>query len=168
MIVWTSTFLFADLCGYTEYTWRHGDSRSAELATGFHALVRELAAEAGCEFVKGVGDGAMVRVDECERAIELAERLITSSAELGYPPLRVGIDTGPAVPCEGDWYGTTVNTAARVVDAAAPGEVLLTDRARESAAAGSIQTVASGAHRLKGLPECILHAARIPAVELCA
>ena len=168
MIVWTSTFLFVDLCGYTEYTWRHGDARSAELATGVHALVRNLAQEEGCEFVKAVGDGAMVRAEECERAIVLAERLIASAAELGYPRLRVGIDTGPAVAREGDWYGTTVNTAARVVDAAAPGEVLVTDRARESAVAGSIQTVASGAHSLKGLPECILHVARSPAVEFCA
>jgi class 3 adenylate cyclase len=61
-----------------------------------------------------------------------------------------------------------VNTAARVVDAAAPGEVLVTDRAREAALAGSIDTVSAGAHSLKGLPECVLHIARRPAAELCA
>ena len=43
-------------------------------------------------------------------------------------PGRIGIDTGPAVPRNGDWYGTTVNTAARVTEAAAPGEALMTDR----------------------------------------
>jgi adenylate cyclase len=168
MVVSTGTFLFVDMCGYTEYTWRYGDDRSAELATSFHALVRQLAKEEGCEFVKAVGDAVMVRACECERAVALADRLMASSAELGYPALRIGIDTGPAVSCEGDWYGTTVNTAARVVDAAAPEEILLTDRARESAVAGSIDTVAAGTHSLKGLPECILHSARRPAVELCA
>ena len=167
MIVWTSTFLFVDLCGYTEYTWRYGDHRSAELATGFHALVRKLAQADGCEFVKSVGDGAMVRADECEHAIVLAERLIRSAADLGYPPLRVGIDTGPAVIRDGDWYGTTVNTAARVVDAARAGEVLLTERARESAVAGSIRTLATSAHSLKGLPECVLHVAYSAAAQFC-
>jgi adenylate cyclase len=168
MVIRISTFLFVDLCGYTEYTWRHGDDLSAEVATGFHAVVRKLAPEEGCEFVKAVGDGAMIRADECDRAIVLADRLIESSAGLGYPPLRAGIDTGPAVACEGDWYGTTVNTAARVADAASPGEVLVTDRAREAALIGSIDTVSTGAHSLKGLPECVLHAARLPAAELCA
>ena len=41
-----ATFLFADLCGYTEYTCLYGDERATELATAFHRLVRELAAEA--------------------------------------------------------------------------------------------------------------------------
>jgi adenylate cyclase len=159
MVLTINTFLFADLCGYTEYTWRHGDDHSAELAVGFHELVRSLARDERCEFVKAVGDATMVRAGDCGAAVRLAHRIHDASAARGYPPIRIGIDTGPAVPRSGDWYGTTVNTAARVAEAAAPGELLLTDRAHASVhETGLIETVERGPHSLKGLPDCVLHA----------
>jgi adenylate cyclase len=151
------TFLFADLCDYTAYTLRYGDQRSAELAVGFHELVRRLAAEEGCELVKVSGDATMVRAPATEHAVMLAERIHANAEEHGYPKIRIGIDTGPAVPLGGDWYGTTVNTAARVAEAAAPGELLMTDRAR--AQLSGVETVARGRFHLKGLPDCSLHAA---------
>jgi adenylate cyclase len=159
MVVKVNTFLFADLCGYTEYTCRHGDDHSAELAVGFHKLVRTLAEDERCEFVKAIGDATMVRAEDCEAAVRLAHRIHEATAKRGYPAVRIGIDTGPAVPRDGDWYGTTVNTAARVAEAAAPGELLLTERAHASViAAGLVETVERGAHSLKGLPDCVLHA----------
>jgi adenylate cyclase len=151
------TFLFADLCDYTAYTLRYGDQRSAELAVGFHELVRRLAGEEGCELVKVSGDAAMVRAPAGEQAVMLAQRIHANAEEHGYPKIRIGIDTGPAVPLGGDWYGTTVNTAARVAEAAAPGELLMTDRAR--AQLSGVETVAQGRFQLKGLPACSLHAA---------
>jgi adenylate cyclase len=151
------TFLFADLCDYTAYTLRCGDQRSAELAVGFHELVRRLAAEEGCELIKVSGDATMVRAPSGEHAVMLAQRIHANVEEHGYPKIRIGIDTGPAVPLGGDWYGTTVNTAARVAEAAAPGELLMTDRAR--ARLSGVETVARGRFQLKGLPACSLHAA---------
>ena len=71
----------------------------------------------------------MVRAIDVADAVRLADRIHASIGRLGYPPVRIGIDTGPAVPREGDWYGTTVNRAARVAEAARPGEMLL-DRPR--------------------------------------
>jgi YHS domain-containing protein len=49
--------------------------------------------------------------------------------------VRVGIHTGPAVERDGDWFGATVNIAARVSGVAGGGEVLVTDTTREAAAA---------------------------------
>ena len=162
MAVARSTFLFADLCDYTAYTWEHGDDSSAELAVGFHDLVRLLAAEECCEFVKASGDSVMVRAADCRQAVRLAQRVHTACAALGYPPIRTGIDTGPAVPRAGDWWGTTVNTAARVAEAAAPGELWMTERARAAAAdALDVEIVDCGPRALKGLPACSLHAALV-------
>jgi class 3 adenylate cyclase len=159
MVVTINTFLFADLSNFTEYTWRYGDDHSAALAVGFHDLVRTLAEEAGCEFVKAIGDATMVRAADCESAVRLAHLIHDATGRHGIPPVRIGIDTGPAVPRNGDWWGTTVNTAARVAEAAAPGELLLTQRACEALCqADVIETVDRGAHALKGLPECVLHA----------
>jgi adenylate cyclase len=164
MAVIAYTFLFADLCGYTEYTWRHGDDRSAELAVGFNELVARLATEESCKVVKSIGDGVMVHADRCINAVQLARRIHRGSARLGYPPIRVGIDTGSAVSRNGDWYGNTVNTAARVAEAADPGELLMTTRAVAAASkSAAIETVERGCQALKGLPDCSLHAALVSA-----
>jgi adenylate cyclase len=164
MVLCTHTFLFADLCGYTEYTLRNGDDRSAELAVGFHGLVRNLALEEGCEVVKAIGDAVMVRATECGQAVALAQRVLKATARGQFPKVRIGVDTGPAVPCDGDWYGTTVNTASRVADAAAPGELLMTERARAAATGDvDVEIVDSGFRALKGLPDCSLHSALVGA-----
>ena len=161
MVVPCNTFLFADLCDYTEYSFRHGDEFAAELAVGFHVLVRELAEDESCEVVKAIGDAVMVRAIDVGDAIRLADRIHASIRRLGYPLVRIGIDTGPAVPRAGDWYGTTVNRAARVAEAARPGEMLLTDRARAALGASSseVRIVSRGVRQLKGLPQSHLHAA---------
>ena len=162
MVVPVHTFLFADLCNYTEYTWRYGDDRAAELAVGFHELVKELAEDECCEFIKAVGDAVMVRGSDCEQAIRLAHRIHAANAQLGYPPVRIGIDTGTAVPRNGDWYGTTVNRAARVAEAADPGELLLTERARARALEdAAVLIIDRGRRPLNGLPDCSLHAALV-------
>jgi adenylate cyclase len=160
MVVSSNTFLFADLCDYTETSFEHGDEYAAELAVGFHRLVRELAVQESCEVVKAVGDAVMVRAVNAEDAVRLAHRIQSHVEQRGYPPIRVGIDTGPAVPREGDWYGTTVNRAARVAEAAGRGEMLLTDGARIAlVAVTGVRIVERGVRTLKGLPESLLHSA---------
>jgi adenylate cyclase len=160
MVVTLNTFLFADLCDYTEHTFREGDEFAAELAVGFHLLVRELAATESCEVVKAIGDAVMVRAAQVEDAIRLAQRIHESGEQLGYPPVRVGIDTGPAVARDGDWYGTTVNRAARVAEVGIPGEMLLTEGARAALApSGDLRIAERGLRALKGLPEALVHAA---------
>ena len=155
MVVSLHTFMFADLCGFTEYSALHGDDRAAELATGFHARVRTLAAEHACEIVKVIGDAVMVRTLHSAHAVELALRLRSLP---GFPPVRMGIDTGPARPMFGDWWGTTVNTAARVTATAGPGELLMTGRTRMAACAErELRTSDRGLHPLKGLPKCRLY-----------
>jgi adenylate cyclase len=155
------TFLFADLCGFTEYTCRHGDELAADLAVSFHRLVRKLAAEEGCDLVKCIGDGVMIHSVDCGIAVRLAERILALGDCEGRPPIRVGLDRGPAVRRAGDWYGDTVNVAARVADAATAGELLITERARD-AIVGSARArlVARGVVRLKGLPALSVHSAR--------
>ena len=142
------------------HTTCNGDEFAAELAVGFHLLVRELAASESCEVVKAIGDAVMVRAAWVADAVRLAQRIHACGEELGYPPLRAGIDTGPAVPKDGDWYGTTVNQAARVAEAADPGELLLTERARAALTPSrDVRIVARGVRALKGLPEALLQAA---------
>lgn len=160
MVLPAHTFIFADLCDYTEDTWLYGDDWSAEVAVGFQELCRDLADDEGCEFVKSIGDGAMVRALDCDQALRVAWRIRAVGAERGYPQIRIGLDTGPAVARAGDWFGTTVNTAARVTKEADPGELLMTDRVRAAAHQfDELEIVERGERSLKGLPDCEVHAA---------
>jgi class 3 adenylate cyclase len=150
--------MFADLCGYTAYTCRHGDTAAADLAVAFHRSVRELAADGGCDVVKLLGDGVMLHARDCQAAVRLAHRILDLSAGHGYPPIRIGLDSGPAVHREGDWYGATVNAAARLAAAATPGELLVSDRARRTMPeTASVRLIARGVRRLKGMPELAVH-----------
>jgi adenylate cyclase len=162
------TFLFADLVGFTRFTAMHGDERAAEAAVRFHERVGELAASHGCELIKTIGDGVMVRARNSESAVELGRRVLALQRDEGMPA-RVGIDTGPAVPRGGDWFGSTVNTAARVVARAQAGELLMTERTR-AASAGVLEGAPRerGRRRLRGLPVQALFGDPQPAESISA
>ena len=49
--------------------------------------------------------------------------MVTGVAEAGLPPAHVGLHSGPLIFQEGDYYGQTVNVAARIAESARPGEV---------------------------------------------
>jgi adenylate cyclase len=159
------TFLFADLVGFTRFTAQHGDDRAADLAVSFHGHVCRLAGELDCEVVKTIGDAVMVRSENSDAAVELARRILALVDEHDFPPLRVGLDTGPAIERNGDWFGSTVNVASRVASAASAGELLMTERTRDaSAGITPIAVTARGRRRLKGLPEHDLFGEAQPAV----
>lgn len=146
-------FLFADLVGYTALTADLGDERAADVAIRFHTAVRGLLERDPAAEVKTLGDGLMVRLDDPGRAVRLGVAITAAVNGLDdVPPVRVGIHSGPAVHRDGDWYGSAVNVASRLCDAAADGQVLVS--AEAAAAAGRPRGVGFGApelHRLKNL-----------------
>jgi adenylate cyclase len=134
------TFLFADLSGFTALTEVHGDEQAADLVGGFCAAVRRLLADHQAHEVKTIGDALMLRAGDAAAAIQLSLTIVHDvGAQHGFPLVRVGMHTGPAVERERDWFGATVNLAARVSAVAAGGEALLTATTR--AAAGQVDGV---------------------------
>jgi adenylate cyclase len=123
----THTFLFADLAGFTTFTEREGDEAAADAAMLFAQRARELAAEHGAHVVKCLGDAVMMRTGGGAAAVRLGLELHADLAGSGLPPVHSGAHTGRAVERGGDWFGATVNLAARVCHAARSGELLLTD-----------------------------------------
>jgi adenylate cyclase len=128
------TFVFADIAGYTALTEAHGDVDAAALADRFCRAMSEVVAARGGELVKTIGDAVMVRHPDPSEAVELglaaAHEVIAGH---GSPAVRVGMHHGPAIARGGDWFGATVNLAARVASLAAGGEVLVTQAVRENA-----------------------------------
>jgi len=143
----THTFLFTDLVGFTALAASEGDDHAADVALEFALCVEPLAGSHGAEVVKRLGDGLMLRCPEPERAVRLGLEIVAEQNE--RVPVRVGMHTGPAVERFGDWYGTTVNVAARLCAAAGGGEVLVSEATRERA--GRLRKLEVGDHRLHWL-----------------
>lgn len=144
------TFIFSDLVGFTALTAAEGDDRAADVALAFQDVVRGLLPEHGAREVKAMGDAVMLHCDDAAEGVRLGLRIVEELEAIeDFPPVRVGVHTGPAVERAGDWFGTTVNVAARLCSAAAGGEVLISEATRE--AAGAVAEVEVGERRLHWL-----------------
>lgn len=146
------TFLFADLVGFTAFTERVGDETAADVAVAFQSAAAHLAADFDCEVIKNLGDAVMIHGDDATRVVAAALRLRRELADEGWcPPLRMGVHSGTAVQRDGDWYGATVNVAARVADAAGAGEILLSLTTRERIARAGVTIADRGARSFKNV-----------------
>jgi class 3 adenylate cyclase len=115
-----------------------------------YARVRGLLPPHRAEELKTVGDGMALRCDESADGIRLGLRVVNELESIpGFPAVRVGVHSGPAVQKEGEWYGRTVNVAARLCSAAGGGEVLVSEEARRGA--GRLREVDFGKRRLHWL-----------------
>lgn len=152
------TFLFADLAGFTALTEAHGDERAAALATEFLARMEERASDFGGAVIKTIGDAALVRCESASAAVELGLSIVESEGERhDFPEVRVGMNSGTAVESDGEWFGNTVNVAARVAAVAVAGEVVLTKATSEMA--GELEDVdleRLGARALRNVSEPVV------------
>jgi adenylate cyclase len=126
-----ATFLFADIAGFTALTEAHGDEQAVQLVEEFANAVQAELPRVDGEYVKTAGDALMLRVPDPADAVRLA-LWITRSAMSGHhaPSVRVGANHGSAIERSGDYFGATINVAARVSALAAGGEVLVTGQIR--------------------------------------
>jgi adenylate cyclase len=118
---------FLDLSGYTRLTEESGDEAAMDLATRLMELVAHAAQSYDGRAVKLLGDGVMFHFTERGSAVLCGLALVEEAARLGLPPARFGVNCGPVVFQDGDYFGRTVNVAARIADYARPREVLVSE-----------------------------------------
>jgi class 3 adenylate cyclase len=135
---------FFDVEGYTEFTAEHGDEAGLELAESLLDIASELVEGAGGTVVKRLGDGLMARFDTAQDAVRCAtgtQRALQARAALQddapVAAAKIGIHVGQVLERDGDIYGNDVNVAARLVDKARGGQVLLTEPAVEALGDGA-------------------------------
>jgi adenylate cyclase len=156
---------FLDLTGYTRLTEQRGDAAAADLAAQLAGLVRRSAREHGGMAVKWLGDGVMFYFREPGAAVLAAVEMVEALGRRGLPPAHVGIHAGPVVFQEGDYFGRTVNLAARIAEYARPGEVLVSQEVVDAADAAPVSFVEIGPVELKGVSGPLrLHAARLTGI----
>jgi len=143
---------FADLAGYARLTVELGDEVAVGAVERFvEAVEQSLPLEA--RVIKTLGDEVMV-VSSDPVALSSWAVQLQAGVLPGDPQPRIGIHYGEALYRDGDYYGSDVNQAARVVARAAGGEVLVT-RPIVDLAAGldGLDFTRIGEVRLKGFSE---------------
>jgi predicted ATPase/class 3 adenylate cyclase len=155
----TATFLFTDLENSTPLWESHPDLMPG-LSARHDALMQEAIAARGGRVVKSTGDGFHAVFDASTDAVAsaLAGQLAMHNepwpAETGPLRVRMGLHTGESREREGDFYGSEVNRAARLMGVAHGGQILVSQ-----ATAALIRTALPhdvslrdlGEHRLRGL-----------------
>jgi len=126
---------FLDLTGYTRLTQERGDDAAADLAAVLARLVQRSSVQHGGRPIKWLGDGVMFYFPEPGPGVRCALEMVGGLAGAGLPPAHVGLHAGPVIFQEGDYFGQTVNLAARIADYARPGEVLVSQQVADAAVA---------------------------------
>ncbi len=145
--------VFADLSGYTRLTEEAGDEVAADTALAFAQLVSEVANRHGGSVVKLLGDGVLLHfadpADAVRASLELAER----APGAGLPPVHIGVNAGPMLYDQGDYFGRTVNVAARIAAHADAGQVYVGESMLEHVPEDGFTLQPVGEFELKGIAE---------------
>jgi adenylate cyclase len=152
-------FCFVDLTGFTRYTEEEGDEEALDLIERFVESV-EATLPTDALIVKTIGDEVMIVSPEPAMLTEWAVGFLTMFGERPQP--RVGIHYGSAVYRDGDYFGTEVNLAHRVVARALGGEILVTRQVADAVGESEyLRFEPIGKVSLKGFPEPVdLYTAR--------
>jgi class 3 adenylate cyclase len=143
--------VFADMSGFTQLTEERGDNLAVDYAAILSHLALRVTASHGGRLVKQLGDGVMLAFPGRGAAIKAALELrAAAAASTPLPPLHLGISSGPVIERDGDYFGRTVNLAARLSGIAGPGEIVIDATAAESLPPAD--AVPLGTVEVKGLP----------------
>jgi adenylate cyclase len=142
---------FLDLAGYTRLTEERGDQAAAELAASLAVLVDRSSRDRGGVPVKWLGDGVMFHFWDPAGAALAALSMAEELPLAGLPPAHVGVVAGPVVAQGGDYFGRTVNLAARFAAHARAGQVLVSQSVVETASPQGVVFVELGDVRLEGI-----------------
>ncbi|HXY73545.1 MAG TPA: adenylate cyclase regulatory domain-containing protein [Actinomycetota bacterium] len=145
---------FLDLVGYTRLTEERGDAAAAELAAALAGVVQGVSQHRGGRPVKWLGDGVMFYFPDPAHGVVSALEMVEATVAAGLPPAHVGLHAGPVVRQDGDYFGRTVNLAARIAGRAGADEVLVSgELARVAADAGGVRFEDVGPASLKNVAE---------------
>jgi len=136
------TVLFTDLKGSTELYSRMGDMRAYGLVGEHFGLLREVVAARGGAVVKTIGDAVMASFPTPAPALEAAMAMNREIAKVGELELKIGLHAGPCIAVDLnerlDYFGQTVNIAARVQGIADSRQIVCTDAVRDAPGAAEV------------------------------
>lgn len=163
------TLLFTDLKGSTELYDRAGDLPAYDLVQKHFQVLRQAVQAHSGAIVKTMGDAIMAAFPDPAQAVRAAMAMMEGIRALSedwkpeQPGLKVGLHTGPALTVNTggtlDFFGQTVNIAARVQGLAEAGEIVLSTAVQAATPQVTALLTAGGYHlspetsRLKGVAQ---------------
>lgn len=149
--------LFTDMEGSTSMTERFGDAKAMEVFRFHDAIIRDALGRTGGRQVKHTGDGVMASFNSAARAVECSitiQRDFRENQEAEAPVrVRIGMSAGEPIEEGSDFFGSTVQLAARVCGHAGPGQILAPGVIRELCAGKGFQFIDRGEQALRGFEE---------------
>lgn len=146
-----ATVVFTDIAQSTQRAAELGDRRWRELLSRHERLVRREVERFRGRLVKSTGDGALATFDGPARAVRAALALRAGARALGLE-LRAGVHIGEYERLGDDVAGMAVHLAARVEEAAEPGQVLVSGTLKDIVVGSGLEFADRGRHHLKGVP----------------
>jgi class 3 adenylate cyclase len=146
-----ATILFTDLVSSTTRAAQVGDAAWTSLLDEHNRIVRAQVARYRGREIKTMGDGFLLTFDGPARAIRCARGIVRAIEPLGIE-MRAGLHTGEITMQGEDVSGIAVTIGARVMSAAAPGEILVSSTVRDLVAGSGLTFEDRGRHGLKGVP----------------
>jgi len=156
----TVTFLFTDIEGSTKLWEKHPEAMKSALAR-HDALLKEVVESNHGQVIKTTGDGVhavfAAAIDAVKAALDAQHKLQTSEVfETSEVSIRVrmGIHTGEAELRDDDYFGSTLNRAARIMSIGHGGQILISETTLQIAREHLPKDVILldlGQHQLKGL-----------------
>ena len=146
------TVLFTDVVDSTATAAAMGHQAWRDVQASHDRIVREEVARGRGREIKTIGDGFLVTFDGPVRAITCAVEAARRTRELGIE-IRAGIHTGEIEVDGDDVAGLGVAIAARVVAAAGPSEVVVSQTVKDLVAGSGLAFEQAGEHELKGVPD---------------
>jgi class 3 adenylate cyclase len=145
-----TTVLFTDIVDSTVRLRTVGDAAWRDQLAAHNARLREQLNVFRGREIKTTGDGLLAMFDSPTRAVRAASAMVAACDAMGLA-IRVGVHTGEVELVGDDVRGIAVHVAARVLAAAEPREVLLTQTTADLVEGSGISLEAAGEHELKGI-----------------
>jgi len=156
----TVTFLFTDIENSTPLWEQYPEEMKSALAK-HDALLKETIEKNNGQIIKTTGDGFhavfSTAIDAVKASLDAQRNFQTSEvSETSEVSLRVrmGLHTGEAELRDGDYYGSTLNRAARIMSIGHGGQILLSETTLQISRehlSENINVLDLGQHQLKGL-----------------
>ena len=151
----TTTVMFTDIVSSSSIAETVGDQVWAEAVGGHLEALSGLIEANNGTLVKSLGDGTMSVFPSSYGAVNTAiamQKMVDKSDRNPRLRIRVGLHTGDVVESKGDFFGTVVNKAARIAEAAEPSQILLSDVTRAMVeTSGNYEFLQNRTVELKGI-----------------
>ena len=146
--------LFSDIVASTEQASTLGGERWKRVLDRHDSVSRACVTRRGGAIVKTTGDGIVAIFPAAISAVRAAQDLRAALDHEGLT-VRVGLHVGDVDQRGDDISGLAVHIAARIMNLAAPGEILASSTFQSIASAAPVEFEARGEHALKGVAQTV-------------